>query len=56
MRSHGHADVIAAQNILSAGLPPLPVEEPSGSVESGTTPNRFRLPRSRAALKGIPAL
>jgi putative transposase len=46
----GHADVIAAQNILSAGLAATARGGgPSASVESGTTPKCTRLPRRRAA-------
>lgn len=45
----GHADVIAAQNILSAGLAASARGGASGSVESGTTPKRSRLPRRHAA-------
>lgn len=45
----GHADVIAARNILSAGLAASARGGASGSVEAGTTPNRSRLPRRRAA-------
>ena len=51
----GHADVIAAQNILSAGLAASPRGGASGSVEAGTTSKRSRLPRRRL-LKGIPVL
>jgi putative transposase len=45
----GHADVIAAQNILSAGLAATARRGASGSVETGTTPRSPRLPRRRAA-------
>ena len=51
----GHADVIAAQNILSAGLAASARGGASGSVEAGTTSKRSRLPRRRL-LKGIPVL
>jgi len=51
----GHADVIAALNILSAGLAASARGGASGSVESGTTPQRSRLPRKRLT-KGIPVL
>ena len=45
----GHADVIAAQNILSAGLAATVRGGASGSGEAGTTPQRSRLLRRRAA-------
>ena len=46
----GHADVIAAQNILSAGLAATARGGASGSVESGTVPcKRSRLHTRRAA-------
>jgi putative transposase len=45
----GHADVIAAQNILSAGLAAAVRGGASGSVETGTAPERARLHRRRAA-------
>ena len=45
----GHADVIAAQNIMSAGLAATVRGGASGSGEAGTTPQRARLLRRRAA-------
>ena len=45
----GHADVIAAQNIMSAGLAATVRGGALGSGEAGTAPQRARLLRRRAA-------
>jgi putative transposase len=45
----GHADVVAAHNILSAGLAASARGGALGSSESGTAPKRTRLPVRRAA-------
>jgi|LauGreDrversion4_2_1035121.scaffolds.fasta_scaffold145392_2 putative transposase len=45
----GHADVIAAQNIMSAGLAATVRGGALGSGETGTAPQRSRLLRRRAA-------
>lgn len=51
----GHADVIAARNILSAGLAAAARGGAPGSNESGTTPQRSHL-LLRRKQSGIPAL
>jgi putative transposase len=50
----GHADVVAAQNILSAGLAASARGGPLGSAEAGTAPNAPACLAGVAA-KGIPA-